>query len=308
MAAVTLEELARIVRDLGAAVQPAVTVAAQAAQAARDVAQIPAPAPAPPRIKGPTFNGKGDVEVFLRSFADVADHQGWDDRTSVLKLRESLTEETIAYGEYNNRADIEAALRRRYGQTAEESRTALRGLKREATTSLAEHAEEVQRLIRRGYPGTPANEQQALIREHFRTSANHAGLQNFLLLVQGQGLTVPEMVSMGTEYLQQNEGLKGTHARMLATLEEEPGETVQIATTRGSREELQELIDALRTLIQDGHRRRALRRDGGGGSLAGRKGPRIIICWGCREEGHIRRNCPRNQPLKKEGNEEPPRE
>ena len=40
------------------------------------------------KLKVPTFNGKGDVELFLTQIQEIALSQEWDEETIVLKARE----------------------------------------------------------------------------------------------------------------------------------------------------------------------------------------------------------------------------
>ena len=45
------------------------------------------------RVNTPTFNGKGDVELFIRQFGDVAHASEWTERVELLQLRDALQDD-----------------------------------------------------------------------------------------------------------------------------------------------------------------------------------------------------------------------
>ena len=291
-----LRQLAQLVRELGAAVAPLIQQHALAAQNAQNA---PPAVPVPTRVKGPTFTGKGDVEAFLRRFGDVAGHQQWDAATAFLMLRDGLLEDAAPCGEQADRAGVEEALRQRFGQTPEECRTALHRLRRKTTTGLAEHADQIRRLVTRGYPTLGGAAQQELMRENFRSSCNHTGLQNFLLGQRGADLN--EMIRVGTEYLQQNQiGRESTIQTRTVTggdTDEQDDAAVSVAGFKKPEEmSCRELLEALLKAQLKGipsHRRKT----------QGRNEDTSVTCWKCGQEGHVRRNCPQNDGA---GNDEAP--
>ena len=53
-----------------------------------------------PRVKvvPPTFDGSGNVELFIRHFSDVAEASGWAADISLLQLRNSLRNKAVDCG------------------------------------------------------------------------------------------------------------------------------------------------------------------------------------------------------------------
>ena len=294
-----LQQLAQLLQQLGNVVAPLAQHNALLAQQALNAQAAPPAAPVPTRVKGPTFTGTGDVEAFLRRFGDVANHQQWDAVTAFLMLRDGLLEDAAPCGEQADRAGVEAALRQRFGQTPEECRTALHRLRRKTNIGLAEHADQIRRLVTNGYPTLAIAAQQELMRENFRSSCNHTGLQQFLLGQRGADLD--EMIRVGTEYLRQGQtGRETTVQTRQVTSEttDEPGEAAASVNALKKSGELtcREMLEAILQAQREGSSNSRRR-------TKGRKDGTPLTCWKCGQDGHVRRNCPQKGGS---GNEEAP--
>lgn len=298
-AVMTREELAGFLRDLGIAIRPAVQAA------------VPAPGIVPPRVKSPGYDGKGDVEHFLRCFHEVAQHQGWDAQVMVLKMRESLTEEAAICAEYPDLAAMEASLRQKFGRTPLEARQLLRQLKHQPQDSLADLATEVRRLVNCGYPDLDGAGRAMVADENFRATLNDVGLKNMLLFTPDQNIDA--MVRLGTEYFKNTKEGKEVrpNTRHLTVPEAAEVDPVQVAALQNQsnppidRNQLlnNQVLNKLDQLLQAMQMRG--RATDGGQRRRERTTSKPVTCWQCGEEGHVRRHCPKAQP--KQGNEDNPR-
>ena len=70
----------------------------------------------------PQYTGKGDVELFIRHFMDVAGTNKWSRQATLLHLRAALKEEATDCGRAEYVDGIVGALRARYGLTPREAR------------------------------------------------------------------------------------------------------------------------------------------------------------------------------------------
>jgi hypothetical protein len=103
-------------------------------------------------IKAPSYNGEGDVELFVGQFEDVCQANGWSDRQALLHLRSHLSGAAAACGGSQSIRDALDALRARFGMTEPQAKEHLRSVKRDPTKALQEEAWEIARVVEIGYP------------------------------------------------------------------------------------------------------------------------------------------------------------
>ena len=163
------------------------------------------PQPPPEVFKPPEFNGVGSVEVFIRQFLDVAEANDWRERTTVLYLRRALKEEARdCGGTHETLAEIFTSLRARFGISPRKARVRLNGTRKEPSTSLQAHANQVKELINIAYPDMPADIQEQMTLDQFMNTLNNARLQEHLLAIRPDSLT--EAITAGNEFLQIRKG------------------------------------------------------------------------------------------------------
>ena len=134
-------------------------------------------------FEAPTFNGKGDVELFIRQFTDVAETNDWSAMATLLHLRRALQDGANECSRSRDVRDIFASLRARYGMTAREARAKLAGLRGDSKTTLQEHSAEVERLIGIAYAGFPEEMRRTLCLDTFSSTIGNGYLQRHLLAV-----------------------------------------------------------------------------------------------------------------------------
>ena len=103
----------------------------------------------------PVFTGKGDVELFIRQFTDVAEANDWSDMATLLHLRKALEKEARECSRGGDVRDVFTSLRARYGMTAREARAKVAGLRRDSKSTLQEHSAEVEKLVGIAYAEFP---------------------------------------------------------------------------------------------------------------------------------------------------------
>ena len=137
-----------------------------------------------PRVKvvPPTFDGTGDVELFVRQFLDVANASEWPQDIALLQLRNSLRDKAVDCGRADNLDAVVEALRMRFGTSASEAQALLANVRRDNRTSLQEYASHISRLVNLANPELPADFRRTLTLRTFKSTLGHVGLQRHLLV------------------------------------------------------------------------------------------------------------------------------
>lgn len=280
------------------------------------VAQAVPPLPEEPRVrmKVPTFDGKGDIELFIQQFEGVALAQQWDEGISVLKIREGLTGDAMVCGRANTYAEIVASLRLHFSMTATEAEAKLSAFKRNPNRPLAEYSAEVQRLVHIAYADADEPVRDRIAMEKFKLGLNHPGLQGHLLAVRPD--TLDELVQASNEYLRvtkTNGPLPPSRVREVNDDEEPDAEVAEVASPANGESKVLKAIEALTAqigvLVKCTQQSKATGPTGQpkSGDRRPRQTSRPTECWGCKGEGHLRRDCPTN-PWQPAGNAASPRQ
>ncbi len=235
------------------------------------------------KFSPPSFDGTGDVNFFIRQFQDVAAANEWGRGPARIHLRAALKDSATACGKAETVEGIMAALQARFGMTSREAKAKLAMLRRDSRTSLQEHAETVEKLVGIAYAEFPQQHVEDMKLDLFHTTLGHPYLQRHLLAVQAP--TLEAAIVAGNEFLQ----IK-THADGGASIRqvEEPVRDTP-DSTRAVTTPLDTLLLAVSELTKEV---KALK-------LTKQTGPterRVLKCFGCHRDGHMRRDCPNNKP------------
>ena len=119
-----------------------------------------------PRLRLPTYDGKGDWRSFWIKFSLLADKYGWDEQTELSQLVSCLQDDAMFFVSRlathirTHLGSLKDALERRFGDHVlpETHRVALQNVKKTAQESLQEYAARVQTLVSRAYPGLEGTE------------------------------------------------------------------------------------------------------------------------------------------------------
>lgn len=238
---------------------------------------------APPQsFKPPEFDGKGDVEFFIRRFNEVVEANEWNDRAELLSLRACLKEGAVDCGKADDARGVKRALRARYGTSPREARNKLLSLKKDYKTGLQEHAGEVEGLVELAFADLPDRTRQEMALETFGNTLGNAYLQRHLLAVRPE--TLEEAVRTGNEFLQ----IRPTsHTGVRSLAEEEGEEEAEVQAKQVKADPMEALLAAIMNLTKEVEQLKQ-------GHQPERKAenPRKAIrCWGCGKEGHLRSKC-----------------
>ena len=261
------------------------------------------------RVKLPTFDGTGDVELFITQFYDVGRVCQWTPEVQLLHLREALKGTARDCGRGENVAAVVNCVGQRFGLTVREARTKLNSLKRDYKTTLKEHAIIVERLVGIAYGNLPYHARQTMLIDQFCSTLCNAGLQRHLLAVNADNLD--EAVRAGNEYLGVTTILsnRDTQMRQIAEDTSASPNTPNLTVNAVSMEQIIQRLDKLEanfnSSIRNSPRPNHHRLDGSNRQNLYSNPTRHANteCWRCHEKGHIERFCPRQVREQQRSNE-----
>ena len=160
--------------------------------------KLSSPAPRS-EIRPPTFNGEGDLTLFLKQFEDVADANGWTRVQRTLHLRSQLAGDAQGCGHGDNYQEIVDDLHARFGVSRRQARDRLAALKMRAGQSIHSQAAEVSRMVKVAFPTLADADQRAMALEYFTRAWESKSIQRHLLAVAP--ITMKEAVQAMEEYL-----------------------------------------------------------------------------------------------------------
>ena len=243
-----------------------------------------------PRVKiaAPTFDGTGDVELFVRHFTDVATASEWSDEMTLLQLRNSLRDKAVDCGRAVDFPAVVEALRMRFGTSASEAQALLANVRRDHRTPLQEYASHVSRLVNLANPELPADFRRILTLRTFKSTLGHVGLQRHLLVANVQ--TLEEAVRVGAEYLQIGSQATSRTDSRVATCDIDDQADIQVKPVAIDTQK--PVLEAIEKLTQRLNQMES--------KLASKK---ELSCFECGGKGHFRSKCPQ----RKQGNDQCPR-
>ena len=150
-------------------------------------------------IRPPTFNGEGDLTLFLKQFEDVADANGWTRVQRTLHLRSQLAGDAQGCGHGDDYQEIVDDLHARFGVSRRQARDRLATLKMRASQSIHSQAAEVSRMVKVAFPTLADADQRAMALEYFTRAWDSKGIQRHLLAVAPA--TMKEAIQAMDDYL-----------------------------------------------------------------------------------------------------------
>ena len=265
--------------------------------------------PSAGQCKPPTFDGKGDIEVYLTQFAELADYCRWEGVLRLFKLREGLQDEAAdCVASARTYEEARKSLLDQFCEKPATARERLVNLKREKGTSLRVFAREVKRLTDRGHGEVAEAVRGRYALEAFSRGAGHAGLRRHLQAVQPR--TLEEAVTASEVYFELGDPVVATRevdlpppevggalaAAATSATSQRSTEDIRQAELEKREDTLSGLERRLETLL--GVVERLVARE----TATPQRTPLLdtprrgkIRCYGCQQEGHIRRDCPREK-------------
>ncbi len=256
------------------------------------------------------YDGKSTWEAYRAQFEMLAAMNGWDDAKKATYLAVSLRGPAVTVltnlspEQRKNYTALSEALQSRFGSThqTELNRSRLKSRTRRRDESLPELAEDIERLTRLAYPDAPESMVDVLARDQLVDALPDDDMR--LRIRQSRPETLRQALQVSLE-LESYQLASRQRPRMVreAHLQRESrdGEQVRQAGLKGlaGDEVIQQFVDVLKRCLLSPKRPRR-RPTTGGGRGAANKGN--IVCWNCKEKGHLRRECRQNQaPGRAEG-------
>ena len=152
------------------------------------------------RFKSPQYDGKSDVELFIRTFTDVATANHWDQNAQLINLRLSLEREATDCSRGNDVQTIFDNLRARFGLTVRQARDRLANLKKDPGQSYHTLGVEIQHLVRLAYPTMGENDRMIISVENLKRCIDNRALSRHLLAVERD--TVTAVAQAADEFVQ----------------------------------------------------------------------------------------------------------
>lgn len=239
------------------------------------------------KFKAPVFKGEGDVEYYIKQFKAVRTANGWDGASAVIHLRSSLEGPALDCGQGGSVAEINQALRARFGLTVRQARDKLTNLKRLPKHSLHEHATEVRRLVEKAFLTLDAEDREGLALDYFIRSLDNRALQRHMLAMDPDSLA--EAVQAAEEFLQV--GGFDRAARMNAMVVDDAPSGRDMATVEASLAAITKVLEAQSTLLSK-LVTRVDQLDGATNGGEGSQRRRATGCYIC-QGPHLKKDCPR---------------
>lgn len=264
------------------------------------------------------FNGEGSWTDWLDHFESVADVNEWDAATKKKWIRARLTGRAatalrkLPDDDRETFAKITAALKKRFEPECKKEvyMAEFQAKRKKKTEDWASFGEDLKILVEKAYPTLQAEAQELLALNQFLSQLEDSQLS--FGVRQRNPKTVDEAVSATLEletYLRPGKTLMTA----VVTGSVDDGVAGVSRSTQESSSPLQQVLDRLERIESQ-----LQAKDGGGsrwegsgsgnrskeGGYSRRRNPqRNIVCWNCKGEGHISRNCLKRS--KDQGNETP---
>ena len=152
-----------------------------------------------PEIRPPSFNGEGDLKLFIKQFEDVAEANGWTPKQRTLHIRSQLAGDAQGCGHGDSYEEILEDLHARFGVSKRQARDRLAALKLKPGQSIYSQATEVTRLVEIAFPTLADADRRAMALEHFTRAWESRNIQRHLLAVAPP--TIKAAVQAIEEYL-----------------------------------------------------------------------------------------------------------
>lgn len=245
------------------------------------------------------FDGKCAWDTYRAQFELLADLNKWSDADKAAHLAINLrgaAATVLANLPPTQRRSYEAltsALNARFGMAhqTELNRSRLKARSRRREETLAELAEDVERLVRLAYPEAAESMVEVLAKDQFVDALPDEDMR--LRIRQNKPTTLRDALGLALELesyqlasRQRTKLVRGTH------LEEGPVQQKQPTASGGtsSADVLQQLVEAIQQCGKVSQRRRSYRKD-----REQQQSVSDIVCWKCKGRGHRRRDCPQLQ-------------
>nr|XP_039252004.1 uncharacterized protein LOC120329442 [Styela clava] len=252
-------------------------------------------------IQPDTFNGDGmSLDDYLCHFSSITTCNGWTDKIAGVHFAACMRGKALSLlNELSlpDRHSLSVAvnhLKKRYYPEGKESyfATLFNNRKKLATETPTEYATSLRALSRKAYPSLDVIARENLIKQRFISGFPDFEMCKTLTIRQTQSLDELITVADVCHSIDATHSVPGCNRAskpMVAVVNNsERDDGVCESEFSKLRNDIKEMLDSFRAMIDKGHQPRFSRQKGGRRNEG-------ITCYGCGAKGHIRRNCPENQ-------------
>ena len=247
----------------------------------------------------PPYDGRGPWDAYRTQFQMLATVNGWSTQEKAAYLAVSLKGAAvnvlngIPADQLYDYDTLLAALEARFGNShqAELNRMKLKNRVRKREEGLTELAEDVEKLIRLAYPEADPAMMEVLGIDHFIDALHEEEMR--LKVRQSRPKTLREAVRTALE-------LESFHLASRQRTRSVRGAKIDCSSeseeTATATEFQKQMLDCLREGLQQ-----VLAQCSKTGDSHGKQPQKYqqqkkqLICWGCEQPGHVRRNCPKEK-------------
>ena len=229
-------------------------------------------------LKPRRYDGKGDVDLFIRQFEQVCAVNGWDEPMSLVQLHHCLVGDAMSCGRHSTYDSTVRDLRARYGCRVREASRRLSSL-RQGTMTVHELGDEINRLADVVF-GAGLNEAQRV--EYFLDALKSGEMRRMLTLTRPRSIS--DAIDTASELFWDASSSVRVVSEPRASEEADLAKQVKLLG-----EKLEKLISLTSENASKGKDQP---------SNDGQKGNRrshTVICYTCGEVGHVRRFCPKRK-------------
>lgn len=185
------------------------------------------------RYKAPSYNGVGDVELFITQFQEIANTNNWTNQETLIHLRGKLKDEARDCGKGDDIDTLFQNLRTEFGLTQKNARINLDEIKKTKTQSFHEYGKAILKYLEVGYPNLGAEDRMDMAVDKFLRNSGDLELKRHLTTVRPT--TIADAVAASDIFV----GLGTEIKTRLSTISEE--QNVLLDTLKLMQETLVEL-------------------------------------------------------------------
>lgn len=264
------------------------------------------------KVKSPSYDGTSSWPDFLIQFNMVSELNGWTQQEKLLYLGCSLkgvAREVLGDIDSSMRASYEGlvqCLNQRFGPENQEEvfRALLKNRTQQRDESFPELAHAIRRLVKNTYPDATYRMLERMARDHFIDAIGDANVRNIVYYREPSTLDEAVRVAIKVKNREEYDNPKVKRAvSARAVTFADPEITVQkpevdvqkelVQTFKGMQGALETVSEQVYNLPQA---RKPYKSNNSGAYKSGRKGPGVVVCFNCGEEGHKIRDCSSRPP------------
>ena len=165
--------------------------------------------------KAPSYNGIGDVELFISQFQEVAVSNRWTDQDALIHLKGKLQDQARDCGKGEDTDTLFQNLRTRFGRTRKQARKEWDRIRKTKTQSFLDYGKTITDCLEIGYPNLGPEDRMDMALDKFIRNCGDLDLKRHLTTKQID--TISDAVLAADEFV----GLEDEPKTRLSAISEE---------------------------------------------------------------------------------------